>query len=155
MVVDSHFPSPLAGEGGRGGEKEKRMSEQDDLKEKTAKTAQLYFSSVKDERPFDLWRSFDKDLAKDISIFVTGKLYSREKIPHRTRQLVTVAALTVLERHEELKLHLHGALNVGCPPQEIAEVIFQMATYGGVPVINTALKIFRTVLQEKGLWPLK
>jgi len=137
------------------GEQGKDMSEQDDLKEKTAKTAQLYFSSVKDERPFDLWRSFDKDLAKDISIFVTGKLYSREKIPHRTRQLVTVAALTVLERHEELKLHLHAALNVGCPPQEIAEVIFQMATYGGVPVINTALKIFRTVLQEKGLWPLK
>ena len=137
------------------GGKGKNMSEQDDLKEKTAKTAQLYFSGVKDERPFDLWRSFDKELAKDISIFVTGKLYSREKIPHRTRQLVTVAALTVLERHEELKLHLHAALNVGCPPQEIAEVIFQMATYGGVPVINTALKIFRAVLQEKGLWPLK
>jgi len=67
----------------------------------------------------------------------------------------TKNALTVLERNEELKLHLHAALNVGCSPLEIAEVIFQMATYGGVPVINTALKIFRTVLQEKGLWPLK
>lgn len=131
------------------------MSDQDDLKGKTAKTAQLYFSGVNDERPFDLWRSFDKELAKDISIFVTGSLYSREKIPHRTRQLATVAALTVLERREELKLHLHAALNVGCPPREIAEVIFQMATYGGVPVVNTALKIFRTVLQEKGLWPLE
>lgn len=125
------------------------------LKEETQKTAQMYFQGIKDERPFDIWRSFDKDLAKDISLFVTGKLYAREKIPHRTRQLVTVAALTVLERTEELKMHLHAALNVGCTPQEIAEVIFQMATYGGVPVINTALKVFRTVLQEKGLWPLK
>lgn len=132
------------------------MSDQsDDLKEKTQKTAELYFKGVAGERPFDLWRSFDKDLAKEISLFYTGKLYARKKVPHRTRQLVTVAALTVLERSEELKLHLHGALNVGCTPREVAEVIFQMATYGGVPVVNSALKVFRTVLQEKGLWPLK
>ena len=132
------------------------MSDQpDEVREKTQKTAELYFKGVVGERPFDLWRSFDKELAKEISLFYTGKLYAREKIPHRTRQLVTVAALTVLERTEELRLHLHGALNVGCTPREIVEVIFQMATYGGVPVVNSALKVFRTVLQEKGLWPLK
>jgi 4-carboxymuconolactone decarboxylase len=127
----------------------------DDLKEKTRKTAELYFKEIPGERPFEMWKAFDKELAKDISQFFTGKLYSREKIPHKTRQLVTVAALTVLERGEELKIHLHAALNVGCTPQEVAEVIFQMATYGGVPVMNQALKIFREVLRERGLWPLK
>jgi len=124
----------------------------EDLKEKTKKTAELYFQGLEGEGAFNLWRSFDKELAKDISLFFTGKLYAREKIPHRTRQLAAVAALTVLERTEELKAHLHAALNVGCTRQEIAEVIFQMATYGGVPVVNTGLKVFRTVLQEKGLW---
>ena len=127
----------------------------EDVKEKTARVAKLYFEDFSDERPFDLWRSFDKELAKDISVFYTGQLYAREKIPHRTRQLAAVAALTVLDRTEELKMHLHAALNVGCPPQDVAEVIFQMAPYGGVPVVNTALKIFREVLQEKGLWPLQ
>jgi 4-carboxymuconolactone decarboxylase len=127
----------------------------DDLKEKTQKTAELYFKDVPGERPFAMWRSFDKELAREISMFYTGKLYAREKIPHKTRQLVAVAALTVLERAEELKIHLHAALNVGCKPQDVAEVIFQMATYGGVPVMNSALKAFREVLQEKGLWPLK
>lgn len=127
----------------------------EELKEKTQKTAELYFKGVSGERAYDLWRSFDKELAKEISMFYTGKLYAREKIPHRTRQLAAVAALTVLERTEELKMHLHGALNVGCSPREVAEVIFQMATYGGVPVVNSALKAFRAVLQEKGLWPLK
>ena len=132
------------------------MSDQsDDLKVKTQKTAELYFKGIAGERPFDLWKSFDKELAKEISLFYTGKLYAREKVPHRTRQLAAVAALTVLERTEELKFHLHGALNVGCTPREVAEVIFQMTTYGGVPVVNSALKVFRTVLQEKGLWPLK
>ncbi len=132
------------------------MSEKtDDPKEKTQRTAELYFKGVPGERPFELWKSFDKELAKDISQFYTGKLYAREKIPHQTRQLAAVAALTVLERTEELKFHLHAAMNVGCTPQEVAEVIFQMATYGGVPVVNGALKTFRDVLQEKGLWPLK
>ena len=125
-----------------------------ELVEKTKITAGLYFKDFEGERPFDLWRSFDKDLAKDLSLFITGQMYARGKIPHQTRQLVTVAALTVLCRLDELELHMHAALNVGCTPQEIAEVIFQTAIYGGVPATNQALKTLRTVLEEKGLWPL-
>ena len=121
----------------------------DDLKEKTRKTADLYFNGLSGERPYELWRSFDKDLARDISLYYTGRMYAREKIPHQTRQLVTVAALTVLERTEELRMHIWAGLNVGCSPEEIAEVIFQMGTYGGVPVVNTALKVLRDVLEER------
>ena len=123
-----------------------------DIVDKTRKTAQLYFEGVQDERPFDLWRSFDKDLAKDLSLFITGQMYAREKIPHKTRQLITVAALTVLSRLDELKLHTHAALNVGCTAEEVAEVIFQTAIYGGVPATNQALKVLREVMKEKGMW---
>lgn len=126
-----------------------------DLVEKTKRMAALYFKDVKGERPFELWRAFDKDLAKDLSLFITGSMYAREKLPHPTRQLVTVAALTVLSRPEELKLHMEAALNVGCSPGEIAETIFQTLVYGGVPSANTALKVLREVLQEKGRWPLE
>jgi len=125
-----------------------------DLIEKTKKTAELYFKDVSDDRPFDLWRAFDKDLAKDLSLFITGRMYAREKIPHKTRQLTTVSALTVLCRLDELRLHIQAALNVGCTPQEIAEVIFQTAIYGGIPATNSALKTLKSVLEEKGLWPL-
>jgi 4-carboxymuconolactone decarboxylase len=126
----------------------------DDIVAKTKKTAGLYFKDVQGERPFDLWRSFDPDLAKDLSLFITGQMYAREKIPHTTRQLVTVAALTVLSRLDELRLHIQAALNVGCTPREIAEVIFQTAIYGGMPATNSALKTLKSVLEEKGLWPL-
>ena len=124
-----------------------------DIVEKTRKTAELYFNDVKGERPFDLWRAFDKDLARDLSLFITGQMYAREKVPHTTRQLITVAALTVLSRLDELRLHIQAALNVGCKPEEIAEVIFQTAIYGGVPATNAALKTLKSVLEEKGLWP--
>jgi len=127
------------------------MSE--DIVEKTKRTVSLYFQGVMDEKPFELWKSFDPELAKDLSLFITGKMYAREKLPHPTRQLVTVAALTVLVRPDELKLHIQAALNVGCTPEEIAETIFQTAIYGGVPATNVALKTLRTVLREKGLWP--
>lgn len=127
----------------------------DDLKEKTQKTAALYFKDVEGEKPFDLWRSFDKNLGKDLSLFITGQMYAREKIPHATRQLTTIAVLTVLNRPDELRLHILAALNVGCRPEEIAEVIFQTFTYGGIPTVNTALKVLRGVLEEKGLWPLQ
>ena len=126
-----------------------------DLVKKTRETAALYFEGVKDERPFELWKSFDKGMAKDLSIFITGQMYAREKLPHPTRQLVTVSALTVLSRLDELKLHIHAALNVGCEPSEIAETIFQTAIYGGVPATNAALKILRAVLQERDMWPLE
>ncbi|MEK6194030.1 MAG: carboxymuconolactone decarboxylase family protein [Deltaproteobacteria bacterium] len=122
--------------------------------EKTKKTAELYFKGVEGEKPFELWRAFDKDLARDLSLFITGRMYAREKIPHQTRQLVTVAALTVLSRPEELKLHIEAALNVGCTPGEIAETIFQTMTYGGVPAANGALKVLRQVLEDRGLWPI-
>ena len=126
----------------------------DDIVQKTKTTGALYFRGVEGEKPFELWRAFDKELGKDLSIFITGKLYAREKIPHPTRQLMTVAVLTVLSRPEELELHIQAALNVGCTPQEIGEVIFQTFTYGGIPTVNTALKVLRDVLKEKGQWPI-
>ena len=125
----------------------------DDVLAKTKKTAELYMKDIKDEKPYDLWRSFDKDLAKDISLFITGQMYGREKIPHKTRQLITIASLTVLSRLDELRLHIQIGLNVGCSPQEIAEVIFQTFVYGGMPATNSALKILKSVLEERGLWP--
>ncbi|MDZ7666399.1 MAG: carboxymuconolactone decarboxylase family protein [Desulfotignum sp.] len=122
-----------------------------EIAKKTGETAKLYFSTVKDEdKPYNLWRFFDKDLARDMSLYITGQMYAREKIPHPTRQLITVAALTVLSKPEELALHIHAALNVGCTKEEIAEVIFQTSIYGGVPAANTALSTLKKVLEERG-----
>jgi len=125
----------------------------EDIVEKTKKTAALYFKDVKEEKPYDLWRAFDKELSKDISLFITGQMYAREKIPHKTRQLITIASLTVLSRLEELRLHIQAALNVGCTPEEIAEVMFQTFVYAGIPTTNSALKTLKSVMEERGLWP--
>jgi 4-carboxymuconolactone decarboxylase len=126
----------------------------DQVKDKTKEVAALYFKGVNEEKPVELWRAFDPELGKQLSLFITGRMYGREKITHPVRQLVTVAVLTVLGRSDELRLHILAALNVGCKPQEISEVIFQTFTYAGIPTVNTALKVLRDVLKEKGLWPM-
>lgn len=121
----------------------------DDWKEKTKKTAELYFDGLTGDRPYPLWQSFDPGLAKDLSLFITGGMYSREKIPHKTRQLVAVATLTALERTEELRMHIWAALNVGCTKEEVAETIFQVFVYAGMPVVNQALKVLKSVVEER------
>ena len=121
-----------------------------ELKEKTRKTAELYFGGMpRDERAYDVWKTFDKELARTMSMHYTGKLYAREKISHKTRQLVTVSALTVMGMENELRSHIWGALKVGCTREEIAEVIFQMQTYAGIPKMHNGLKVLRDVL---GKW---
>jgi 4-carboxymuconolactone decarboxylase len=124
----------------------------DDLKEKTKKTAAMLFHTLKGGTGFELWKKFDRELARELSMFFTGKLYSRHVISQKQRELCAVAALTVLNRINEIRAHLHAALNVGATRQEVAEVIFQMVTYGGMPVVVEALNIFKEVLVERGEW---
>ena len=122
------------------------------LKQKTKKTAEMLFHTLKGGTGFELWKKFDKDLARELSMFFTGKLYSREVISQKQRELCAAAALTALNRTHEVRAHLHAALNVGATRQEVAEVIFQMVTYGGMPVVVDALNVFKEVLVERGEW---
>ena len=119
---------------------------------RTRETAAQLFSSLKSGVGFDLWKKFDADLARELSTFFVGVLYSREVIPQATRELCAVASLTVLNRNHELRAHIHAALNVGAPREAIAEVIFQQVTYGGMPVVVEALQALRDVLVERGEW---
>lgn len=126
----------------------------DEKTKKIQDTAAALFSGYTEEKPYELWLSFDKKLAKEMSRFVVGAMYTRDVLPRTTRQLVAIAALSATDKQDELKLHIHAALNVGCTPQEIAESIFQIGVYAGFPAMNNALLTLRTVLEDNGLWPL-
>lgn len=125
------------------------------IRNKTKKTANRLFSrGIKLDPPYKLWKEFDRDLANDFSMFITGKLYSRTVLTLPERQMVACAMLAAIRAGDELKLHVNGALNVGCEPKKLAEVFFQVATYAGMPAVNEALGIYREVLKERGEWPI-
>ena len=128
------------------------MADDRELRERTRQTARMLFHSLKGGVGFETWKKFDKDLARELSMFFTGTLYSREVISQKQRELCAVASLTVLHRPHELHAHIHAALNVGATRQEVGEVIFQQVTYGGMPVVVDALDVFKRVLEERGEW---
>jgi 4-carboxymuconolactone decarboxylase len=127
-----------------------------DMNKRTQETAaKLFGRGIKMDPPYLTWRQFDKDLANDFSRHITGNLYSRTLLTPPERQYAAVAMLTALRATEEFKLHVNAALNVGCDPKKITEIIFQVSTYAGMPAVNEALEAYRDVLKERGEWPIK
>jgi 4-carboxymuconolactone decarboxylase len=128
----------------------------DEFKKRTQETAnRLFGKGVKMDPPYRMWKEFDKDLANDFSMFITGNLYSRTVLTLPERQMAACAMLAALRATDELKLHVNAALNVGCDPRKLAEIFFQLAPYGGMPAVNEALHVYRDVLKERGEWPIK
>jgi 4-carboxymuconolactone decarboxylase len=87
------------------------------------------------------------DLASCLVEFPFADVYTRPGLDLKTREMLTVAALTVLGYPQaELKDHIRGALNVGCTPDQILEIILQMAVYAGFPAaleaVTTAASVF-------------
>ena len=128
----------------------------DELRKKTQETAkQMFGKGIKMDPPYLTWKEFDRDLANDFSLFITGNLYSRTVLTLPERQMVACAMLAALRATDELKLHVNAALNVGCDPRKITEIFFQLAPYAGMPAVNEALYVYRDVLKERGEWPIK
>src|SRR6478735_8795469 len=92
------------------------------------------------------------DLAEWIISFSYGDVLSRPGLDMRSRQLATVAALTAMGTAvPQLRVHINGALNVGCQATEIIEVILQMAVFAGFPAAINALNVARKVFRERGV----
>lgn len=95
------------------------------------------------------------DFARYLVEFPFGDIYSRPELDLRSREIAVVAALTAMgNAAPQLKVHLHGALNVGVTREEIVEVIMQMAVYAGFPAalngLNAAREVFAAVNAEGG-----
>jgi 4-carboxymuconolactone decarboxylase len=128
----------------------------EEIKKRTQETAKKLFSKgAQMDRPYLTWKEFDRHLANDLSMFITGNLYSRTVLTLPERQMVACAMLAALRARGELKLHINAALNVGCDRKKLAEVFFQLATYAGMPAVNEALEVYREVLKERGEWPIQ
>ena len=90
------------------------------------------------------------DFARLLIEFPFGDIYSRPGLDLKSRELAVVAALTAMgNAAPQLKVHLHGALNVGCTREEIVEVIMQMAVYAGFPAALNGLSAAREVFVQR------
>ena len=79
-----------------------------------------------------------------------GKTFNRDGLDARTRLLVTIAALTVqgAQAEPQLRLTIRHAVEAGATPREIAEVIYQMGMFAGIPAMQKALEIAQGVFTK-------
>ena len=94
-------------------------------------------------------REISPEFAKVNVEFPFGELYTRSVLDDKTRELCTIAALTVQGFSlPELKVHTVGALNCGASRDEILEVVTQMLAYCGFPAATNALKAVNEVFVD-------
>jgi 4-carboxymuconolactone decarboxylase len=102
------------------------------------------------ENVIESLRDIAPDFARLLIEFPFGDIYSRPGLDLKTRELAVVAALSALgNAAPQLKVHIQGALNVGCSEQEIVEVIMQMAVYAGFPAALNGLFTAKEVFAQK------
>lgn len=101
------------------------------------------------QQVIDGLRDIAPDFARLLIEFPFGDIYSRTGLDLKTRELIVVAALTAMgNAAPQLKVHLHGARNVGCSEQEIVETIMQMAVYAGFPAALNGLFAAKEVFAQ-------
>lgn len=103
------------------------------------------------ERVVDSLAGIAPDFARYLVEFPFGDIYSRPGLDLKSREIAVVAALTALgNAAPQLKVHVHGALNVGASRTEIVETIMQMAVYAGFPAALNGLAVAREVFEQRG-----
>jgi 4-carboxymuconolactone decarboxylase len=92
--------------------------------------------------------SFDADFQRFITESAWGSVWSRPGLDRESRQMITIAILAALGKEHELALHLRATQNTGVTPEQVKEVLLQVAVYAGVPAANTAVAIAKKVFSE-------
>ena len=96
---------------------------------------------------------FNQPLQDMLNEYCWGAVWGREGLPRKTRSMLNLAMISVLNRPHELRAHIRGALRNGVTRAEISEIFLQVMIYGGAPAgvdsFRTAREVF-TELDKKG-----
>ena len=104
------------------------------------------------ERVVEALKDISPDFVDLLIEFPFGDVYNRPGLVLKSKEIATVAALTAMgTATPQLKVHVHGALNVGCSSQEISGVIIQMAVYAGFPAALNGLFAAKEVFDARNI----
>ena len=91
---------------------------------------------------------FNDPLQELVTTYCWGWCWGREGLEKRDRSLINLAMIAVLNRHNELKVHVRGALNNGLSKDEIREVLLQVGIYAGIPAAVDSFRIANEAFAE-------
>ncbi len=120
----------------------------DNYFEKGTKTRRAVLGDAHVDRAEANKTPFDADFQRYITETAWGAVWSRPGLDRKTRHLITIAVLAALGKEHELDLHIRGTPNTGITPEEMKEMLLQVAVYAGVPAANTAMAIAKRIYAE-------
>jgi 4-carboxymuconolactone decarboxylase len=91
---------------------------------------------------------FMVDFQKLVTEYCWGDVWTRPGLDRKHRSMLNLAMLTALNRPNELKLHLRGAITNGVSRDEIKEILLQACIYAGIPAGLDAFKVADGVFKE-------
>lgn len=98
---------------------------------------------------------FTAPLQQFLTEVAWGTVWTRAGLDRKTRSMLNLAMLTALNRPNELKLHIRGALNNGVTKEEMREIFLQCAVYCGAPAGLDSFKIAQQVFKEEAEQPAR
>jgi 4-carboxymuconolactone decarboxylase len=91
---------------------------------------------------------FTKPLQDLVTEYCWGAVWGREELSRKTRSMLNLAMISVLNRPNELRMHVKAALTNGVAREEIREIFLQVAIYAGVPAAVDSFRIAREAFAE-------
>jgi 4-carboxymuconolactone decarboxylase len=91
---------------------------------------------------------FNRPFQEMLNEYCWGTVWGREELPRKTRSMLNIAMIAILDRQHEFRAHLKGALTNGVTRDEIREILMQVAIYGGMPAAVDSFRIAREVFAE-------
>ena len=126
-----------------------------DMHEKGLSIRKEMFGADVVERRMAAAGEFGAPLQKLINQYAYGEVWGREAIPRKLRSLLALAMTCALNRPNELRIHLRGAIKNGCTRDEIREVLLQVAIYCGIPASLEAHNMAAEIFAEESGTPTK
>ncbi|MCI3203560.1 MULTISPECIES: carboxymuconolactone decarboxylase family protein [Pandoraea] len=120
-----------------------------ELFEKGLKTRREVLGSEYVDKSIASADAFNRPMQELVTEYCWGEIWNRPGLDRRTRSLLNLGMLTVMNRPHELKLHVRGALTNGVTKEEIAEVFLQAAIYAGVPAAIDSFRVAREVFDAQ------
>jgi len=91
---------------------------------------------------------FNRPFQEMLNEYCWGTVWGREELPGKSRSMLNIAMIAILNRQHEFRAHLKGALTNGVSRDEIREILMQVAIYGGMPAAVDSFRIAREVFAE-------
>lgn len=91
---------------------------------------------------------FTQPLQDLVTEYCWGAVWGREGLPLKTRSMLNLAMISILNRPNELRTHIKGALTNGVSRDEIREIFLQVAIYAGMPAAVDSFRIAAAVFTE-------